>query len=192
MVRTGPDGALWVADMYRYMIEHPDWLPANGKEELLPHYRLGDDKGRIYRIVPENLTQRRHGRSLTPRGDARGCHDSTNDWQRDKAQQQLLWNLSRSAVPLLEKLAGTSQIPEARAQALATLSAMRALSTTSLISALQDPVAGCARLRCSCREVPRRVGVNCSHRARHRQRYESMPATGASLGQFETQPPAKR
>ena len=23
MVRTGPDGALWVVDMYRYMIEHP-------------------------------------------------------------------------------------------------------------------------------------------------------------------------
>ena len=27
MVRTGPDGALWVVDMYRYMIEHPQWLP---------------------------------------------------------------------------------------------------------------------------------------------------------------------
>ncbi len=43
MARTGPDGALWVADMYRYMIEHPDWLPPAGKEDLLPHYRLGDD-----------------------------------------------------------------------------------------------------------------------------------------------------
>ena len=28
MVRTGPDGALWIADMYRYIIEHPQWLPA--------------------------------------------------------------------------------------------------------------------------------------------------------------------
>ncbi|MFM7835580.1 MAG: dehydrogenase, partial [Planctomycetaceae bacterium] len=25
MVRTGPEGALWVVDMYRYMIEHPQW-----------------------------------------------------------------------------------------------------------------------------------------------------------------------
>ena len=24
LVRTGPDGALWVVDMYRYLIEHPD------------------------------------------------------------------------------------------------------------------------------------------------------------------------
>ncbi len=52
MVRTGPDGGLWVADMYRYMIEHPDWLPPEGKAELLPHYRLGEDRGRIYRVVP--------------------------------------------------------------------------------------------------------------------------------------------
>src|SRR5205823_1498181 len=24
--RTGPDGALWVADMYRHVIEHPQWI----------------------------------------------------------------------------------------------------------------------------------------------------------------------
>jgi len=49
-VRTGPDGALWVVDMYRYMIEHPQWLPTNGKEELRPHYRAGEERGRIYRV----------------------------------------------------------------------------------------------------------------------------------------------
>jgi len=26
MCRTG-DGALWVADMYRFVIEHPKWIP---------------------------------------------------------------------------------------------------------------------------------------------------------------------
>src|SRR5206468_2901931 len=26
-VRTGPDGALWVVDMYRYVIERPRWIP---------------------------------------------------------------------------------------------------------------------------------------------------------------------
>ena len=34
MSRTAPDGSLWVVDMYRYMIEHPHWLPPNGKQEL--------------------------------------------------------------------------------------------------------------------------------------------------------------
>ena len=27
MIRTGPDGALWIADMYRLVIEHPQWIP---------------------------------------------------------------------------------------------------------------------------------------------------------------------
>ncbi|MBX6314314.1 MAG: VCBS repeat-containing protein, partial [Isosphaeraceae bacterium] len=27
MLRTGPDGALWIADMYRAVIEHPEWIP---------------------------------------------------------------------------------------------------------------------------------------------------------------------
>ena len=26
-VRTGPDGAIWVVDMYRFLIEHPRWIP---------------------------------------------------------------------------------------------------------------------------------------------------------------------
>ena len=32
MVRTGPDGALWISDMYRLVIEHPEWIPAAWQE----------------------------------------------------------------------------------------------------------------------------------------------------------------
>ncbi|MFM9031927.1 MAG: PVC-type heme-binding CxxCH protein, partial [Opitutaceae bacterium] len=55
MVREGPDGALWVADMYRYIIEHPQFLPQRGKDELMAHYRLGEDRGRIYRVSRSGL-----------------------------------------------------------------------------------------------------------------------------------------
>ncbi len=65
--------------------------------------------------------------------------DSCNDWQRDKAQQLLLWNIDKSAIPLLEKLSKESSIAEARGQALATLSAMHALSPDYLMAALHDP-----------------------------------------------------
>ena len=54
MSRTAPDGSLWVVDMYRYMIEHPHWLPPNGKQELKPHYYSGQDKGRIFRITKKD------------------------------------------------------------------------------------------------------------------------------------------
>lgn len=45
----GPDGALYVADMYRAVIEHPEYIP----KELLAKLdlRAGSDRGRIYRIA---------------------------------------------------------------------------------------------------------------------------------------------
>ena len=46
----GPDGALYVIDYYRQIIEHPEWL----SEEVIKSGALynGSDKGRIYRITP--------------------------------------------------------------------------------------------------------------------------------------------
>ena len=44
----GPDGALYVVDYYRQIIEHPEWMA----EEVVKSGALynGTDKGRIYRI----------------------------------------------------------------------------------------------------------------------------------------------
>lgn len=105
MVRTGPDGALWVADMYRYMIEHPQWLPQNGKDELLPHYREGDDKGRIWRVVKSSHLAPRDEQTTSKSGKVsnkgkipfisteRGDYfASPNGWLRDKAQMRALWD----------------------------------------------------------------------------------------------------
>ena len=45
---TGPDGNLWVVDMYRFIIEDPRWIP---EQELAPlDVRAGSKLGRIYRI----------------------------------------------------------------------------------------------------------------------------------------------
>lgn len=90
MTRTGPDGALWVVDMYRYMIEHPAWLPDEGKAETLPFYRLGDDKGRIYRVFRADKLPRKvvPMDKLTP-ADLVKAIDSPNEWQRDKAHMAL-------------------------------------------------------------------------------------------------------
>jgi putative membrane-bound dehydrogenase-like protein len=34
-VRTGPDGGLWVADMYRFVIEHPEWIPQDWQKNSI-------------------------------------------------------------------------------------------------------------------------------------------------------------
>ncbi len=139
MVRTGPDGGLWLADMYRYMIEHPDWLPAEGQAELLPHYRLGDQRGRIYRVLPSGDAGRPQWAfdALSTAGLVAAL-ESPNDWRRDKAQQLLIWNADAAAVPLLQKLLEISPVPEARLHALWILDGLDALSETRLVSALAD------------------------------------------------------
>jgi len=143
MVRTGPDGALWVVDMYRYMIEHPQWLPVEGRAELMPHYREGDDKGRIYRVVPA-------GEGASPRSGARvalaklsgaelvAALDSPNGWQRDKAHQLLLWQKDLSTVPMLERLATSSARAATRVQALGALEGLDALTPQVVEEALRD------------------------------------------------------
>jgi putative membrane-bound dehydrogenase-like protein len=92
MVRTGPDGGLWVADMYRFMIEHPQFLPPEGKEELLPHYRRGDDRGRIYRIHRADAV-REPLKDLSRLTTAEWVKllGVENGFLRDKAHQLLLW-----------------------------------------------------------------------------------------------------
>src|SRR4029079_9788334 len=50
MLKTGPDGALYIADMYRLVLEHPEWIPADTQKSL--DLRAGHELGRIYRVLP--------------------------------------------------------------------------------------------------------------------------------------------
>ncbi len=60
LLRTGPDGALWVADMYRAVIEHPEYIPVDWQKRL--NLRAGDDMGRIYRVFPVDRPPRKFTR----------------------------------------------------------------------------------------------------------------------------------
>jgi len=135
MTRTGPDGGLWVVDMYRYMIEHPDWLPEEGKADLLPHYRLGDDRGRLYRILPDHTEPRPipNLATLTSVQLVARLH-SPNGWIRDKAHQLLLWKSDPTALPALRQLAADPGHPLARLHALCLLDGL-GQATPDLIEA---------------------------------------------------------
>ncbi len=143
MIRTGPDGALWVVDMYRYMIEHPDWLPPEGKNELLPNYRAGDDKGRIYRILPERISAKPIPQLENMKGSALvQALTNSNAWVRDKAQQLLIWRKQTDVVPDLEKLSREGIDARTRVQALCTLDGLELLSSKTVMLALRDSAPG--------------------------------------------------
>ena len=58
----GPDGALYVCDMYRKTIEHPDYLPP----EIRKHtdFESGKGMGRIWRVVGRRRCRRSRSRAI--------------------------------------------------------------------------------------------------------------------------------
>ena len=88
-VRTGPDGALWIVDMYRFVIEHPRWIPTNRLATL--DVRAGADKGRIYRIYPRD-NKPRQIRDITRASTSQlvAALDQSNGVVRDLVQRELL------------------------------------------------------------------------------------------------------
>src|SRR5688500_7791956 len=130
MAREGPDGALYVVDMYRYMIEHPDWLPTEGKDELRRFFRDGDDRGRIYRVFPKGKRPR------IPRAvdalQVPGLLSGPGGWLRDAAQQSLLWRRAPEGVQTRE-----DDNPATRIQKLYTLAALGALTDEAIVKELQ-------------------------------------------------------
>ncbi|HUY35800.1 MAG TPA: PVC-type heme-binding CxxCH protein [Pirellulales bacterium] len=145
MAREGPDGALWIADMYRYMIEHPQWLPQDGKDELQPHYRLGDDRGRIYRVSRAEMPDFKPARFDTlSSAEVVAALDSSNGWRRDKAHQVLLWRSDKAALAPLLALTEPSRSdnPLARLHALCVLDGLGELPPASVARALADPHPG--------------------------------------------------
>lgn len=132
--RTGPDGALWVVDMYRFVIEHPRWIPSNRLAQL--DVRAGDDKGRIYRVYRKDSPPRaikNFGKLSTI--ELAAALDSPNGTERDIIHRELLNRGDRTAVPKLLSFSTNSLRPAVRAQSLAALHAVGGLSLEILETA---------------------------------------------------------
>jgi putative membrane-bound dehydrogenase-like protein len=144
IVRTGPDGAVWVSDMYRKALEHPNWMPKGWEKKV--DVRAGEDQGRIYRVYPTGKRPRPIPR--LDRLDTAGlvaALDSPNGWQRDTAQQLLLRRADPAAVPLLEKQAAERARALCRLHSLCTLDGLKALKPEVLQHALADAHPGVRR-----------------------------------------------
>ncbi len=91
--RTGPDGCLYIADMYHGIIEHiifmVPWLTQQIKERKLDE---GNDMGRIWRVVHEAKPVNRKRPALSMATSAALVENlgSTNGWHRMTAQRLLV------------------------------------------------------------------------------------------------------
>ncbi|HID75660.1 MAG TPA: c-type cytochrome [Planctomycetaceae bacterium] len=134
----GPDGALYVADMYRAVYEHPDAVPPSARKHL--DLLAGHDRGRIYRIVPEDF--RRPGPvrlGELPTVELVRLLEHPNGWHRITASRLLYERHERKAIEPLKRLAAESPSPVARMHALYVLDGLDALTPESLLPRLDDP-----------------------------------------------------
>ncbi len=135
-LEVGPDGALYVVDMYRAVIEHPQFMPSELQQR--PDLRLGDDRGRIYRVVPKDFQP--DGRPQLSKASTEQLVQSLehpNAWQRETAAR-LLYQRQDAAGPHLEKLASGSKSPVGRIQALWALEGLQSLGKETIAAALDD------------------------------------------------------
>jgi putative membrane-bound dehydrogenase-like protein len=136
-LKTGPDGALWIADMYRAVIEHPEWIPPETQKKI--DLRAGSEEGRIYRVFPVDRRPRPIPRldGLDTKGLVSAL-ESPNGWQRDTSQRLLMHRNDPAAIELLRSLVRTTTNPKTRVQAVWTLAVLGGLDEATALAALKD------------------------------------------------------
>ena len=148
---NGPDGALYLVDMYRGIIQHQSFLThyliANIKDRKL---ESPFNQGRIWRIVPD---AKERPQPVKVSKDVNLLTHS-NGWVRDTAQRLLVESGDASTVPALkEMLADKSAL--ARLHALWTLDGLAAVTPDLLRTAFADKDAQvrAAAVRISARDL---------------------------------------
>ncbi|HUF61892.1 MAG TPA: PVC-type heme-binding CxxCH protein [Verrucomicrobiales bacterium] len=137
----GPDGALYLPDMQRDVIEHPDYIPSKVLRNM--DIRAGQDRGRIYRIVPA-------GGGALSREPLEGQETSAlavlltsaKPWVRLTAQRLLFEQRSEDSAALIRAHAMEGGPPCAKVLALHLLHRLGALRSEDLDRAYRDPHPG--------------------------------------------------
>ena len=152
---TGPDGCLYIVDMYRGIIQESNWTKEGSylREVAL---RKGLDqnigRGRIYRLVHEDFEPGTAPTMLNePTAQLVDYLSHPNGWWRDNAQKLIILRSDLSVVPALQaivapstslwdKLAFWQERPDVitRIHALWTLEGLGAINEEILFQALRD------------------------------------------------------
>lgn len=135
----GPDGALYIADFYREVIETPLSLPEDMKKVLTLKSQA---RGRIWRLAAD---KERKAEPLPGKADEAqliAMLESPNSWRRYTAQRLLVERKAAGPKAELASLARASKTPAGKIHALWTLEGLDCLSDADLLTALRDVAEG--------------------------------------------------
>ena len=135
---TGPDGALYVTDLYRGVLQHRESFTTylRGYSE-----KRGLDKpqnlGRIWRIAPEGVKPYARVDLKKETSSQLVAHlTQPNNWWRETAQRLLVERADASAAPALQKLVSNGPTEMAKVHALWALDGMHQLDEATVKAAL--------------------------------------------------------
>ncbi|MEX0742253.1 MAG: c-type cytochrome, partial [Phycisphaeraceae bacterium] len=143
-VSTGPDGALYVVDMHRGIIEGHTWITDITRDYIIKRqlHEPFNGLGRIYRIVQDDRPREepRDLADLAP-SDWVNALAHPNGWRRDTAQRLLVEHDADDRViqAIRELSANQEAQPHVRLHALWTLEGLNALARDDVMQGLADP-----------------------------------------------------
>ena len=139
---TGPDGCLYIVDMYRGIIQEGNWVrPGSYLRRVVEQYGFDKNigRGRIYRLVHE--TTERGPKPQMLKDDSESLVDylsHPNGWWRDTAQKFIVVRKDTAIASKLKSVARNSANPLGRLHALWTLDGLGILDETLLSEKLSD------------------------------------------------------
>ncbi len=152
--KTGPDGCLYIVDMYRGIIQESAWT-REGSLIRPVIVRKGLDKnigkGRIYRIVHDEIAPDETPQLLDKTsGELLDYLGHPNGWYRNTAQKLMILKKDQSVVPALKEIAldnepfwsqffGDKDYALQRVHALWTLEGLGVIDKALLIKKYDDP-----------------------------------------------------
>ncbi|MDN4501128.1 discoidin domain-containing protein [Alteromonadaceae bacterium BrNp21-10] len=139
---TGPDGTIYVVDMYRGIIQEGNWTKKGSfLREMIEKFGLDKiiGRGRIYRITKDDvdLGEKPNMYAQTPMQQLQYLSHA-NQWWRLNAQKFIVLAQDKSVVPALKKMATSHNNPLARLHALWTLEGLGSLDKNLLIDKFSD------------------------------------------------------
>lgn len=143
-VSTGPDGCLYIVDMYRGIMDEGSFTRRGSflRERILEHgLDRVTSRGRIWRLVHKDYQPGPQPRMLDETPAQWVAHLAhPNGWWRDTAQRLLVLKGDKSVLPALREMASSHADPLARIHALWTIEGLGDLDSRFALERLRDPL----------------------------------------------------
>jgi putative membrane-bound dehydrogenase-like protein len=140
---TGPDGAIYIVDMYREIIEDFSAIPRFLQQQYAESLIAGQNHGRVWRLSWQGDSAEDHFAATAQLNSASLDElvlalEHPNSWRRETAQRLLVERDDASVVPRLANLVRHGKTPQSRLHALYALDGLSRLVPADVVRALED------------------------------------------------------